>query len=92
MPDNITWTKQNQLLAAGIKGIGGDCPAGSGALCIQGFGVAAIDPGKMTAKTVFDSAGRPPLISGVSVAIQMGDAAYVGAFQGDRLVKVNWKE
>jgi DNA-binding beta-propeller fold protein YncE len=92
MPDNVTWTKKNQLLAAGIKGIAGDCPAGSGAPCIQGFGVAAIDPGKMIAKTVFDSAGKAPLIGGVSVALQMGNAVYVGSFQGDRLVKVNWKE
>ena len=92
MPDNITWTKKNQLLAAGIKGLGGDCPAGSGAPCQQGFGVAAIEPGKMIAKTVFDSAGKAPLISGVSVAQQMGNSVYVGAFQGDRIVKIAWKE
>jgi hypothetical protein len=89
MPDNLTWTRKNQVLAAGIKGVGGEC---DGAPCIQGFGVAAIDPAKMTAKTVFDSAGKPATISGVSVALQMGDAVYVGAFQGDRLVKIQWRE
>jgi len=92
MPDNLTWTKEHELLAAGVKGARGDCPPGSGSPCIQGFGVSVIDTGKMTAKTVFDSAGKAPLISGVSVALQMGNAVYIGSFQGDRIVKVNWKE
>jgi sugar lactone lactonase YvrE len=92
MPDNLTWTKKGQLLAAGVKGARGDCPAGSGVPCIQGFGVAAIDPARMTAKTVYDSQGKGALIPGVSVAIQLDRAVYVGAFQGDRLVKINWTE
>jgi hypothetical protein len=87
LPDNITWNKR-RMLAAGVKGARGDCPPGSGAPCIQGFGVAEIDPASMAAKNVFDSEGKGPLISGVSVALAVGDAIYVGAFQGDRLVKV----
>ncbi len=81
MPDNITWTDKKQMLAAGIKGTQGDCPAGSGSPCIQGFGVAEIDPGKMTAKTVFDSQGKGALIGGVSVALQVGNSMYIGSFQ-----------
>jgi hypothetical protein len=81
MPDNITWTAKHQLLAAGVKAARG-----------QGFGVAEIDPAKMQAKTVFDSEGKGALISGVSVALQVGDAMYIGAFQGDRLVKLPWKK
>jgi hypothetical protein len=92
MPDNITWTDKKQMLAAGVKGTGGECPAGSGTPCIQAFGVAEIDPGKMTAKTVFDSQGKGALISGVSVALQVGNSMYIGAFQGDRLVKVGFKK
>ena len=46
LPDNLTWTKEGRLLAAGVKGARGDCPAGSGRPCIQGFGVAEIDPGE----------------------------------------------
>jgi len=88
MPDNITWTPKHKMLAAGVKGARGDCPAGSGTPCIQGFGVAEIDPATMQAKTVFDSQGKGALISGVSVALQVGDAIYVGSFQGDRLVKI----
>ncbi len=92
MPDNITWTDKKQMLAAGVKGTQGECPAGSGSPCIQGFGVAEIDPGKMTAKTVFDSQGKGALIGGVSVALQVGNSMYIGSFQGDRLVKVPFKK
>ncbi len=92
MPDNLTWTKAGRLLAAGVKGARGDCPEGSGRPCIQGFGVAEIDPSTMQAVTVFDSAAHDPLISGVSVAFAVGDAIYLGAFQGDRLVKIPYKK
>ena len=92
MPDNITWTSDRKILAAGVKGSRGECPAGSGTPCIQTFGVAEIDPAKMTARTVFDSEGKGALISGVSVALQVGNSMYIGAFQGDRLVKVGYKK
>lgn len=92
MPDNLTWTKQGRLLVAGVKGARGDCPEGSGRPCIQGFGVAEIDPGKMQARTIFDSAATDPLMTGVSVAFAVGDSIYLGAFQGDRLVKIPYKK
>lgn len=92
MPDNISWTGKRTLLAAGIKGARGDCPAGSGTPCIQGFGVAEIDPAKMEAKTVFDSAGKPAMIPGVSIALQSGSSIYIGAFQGDRIVRIPAKK
>jgi hypothetical protein len=88
LPDNLTWTKEGRLLAAGVKGARGDCPAGSGRPCIQGFGVAEIDPAKMQARAIFDSTTHDPLIGGVSVALEVGDSIYLGAFQGDRLVKI----
>lgn len=91
MPDNMTWTKGGQLLAAGIKGVRGNCPESSAIPCIQGFTVAAIRPSDMTVKTAADS-NRRALIAGVSSALQFGDAIYIGSFQGDRLVKVPWKE
>ncbi len=88
LPDNLTWTKEGRILAAGVEGARGDCPEGSGRPCIQGFGVAEIDPAKMQARVIFDSATHDPLISGVSVALKVGDSIYLGAFQGDRLVKI----
>lgn len=79
-------------MAAGVKGARGDCPEGSGRPCIQGFGVAEIDPAKMQARPIFDSTTRDPhdpsLIGGVSVALEVGNSIYLGAFQGERLVKI----
>jgi hypothetical protein len=92
MPDNISWTSKRTMLAAGVKGARGECPAGSGTPCVQAFGVAEIDPAKMEAKTVFDSAGKGALIPGVSIALQTGNSIYIGAFQGDRIVKIPAKK
>lgn len=72
LPDNLTWTKEGRLLAAGVKGARGDCPEGSGRPCIQGFGVAEIDPAKMQVRPIFDSANHDPLIGGVSLAFDPG--------------------
>jgi hypothetical protein len=91
LPDNLTWTGQGRLLAAGVKGARGDCPAGSGRRCLDGFGVAEIDPSTMKARTIFDSASTEPLISGVSSALQVGDSVYLGAFLGDRIVRIPYK-
>lgn len=88
LPDNLTWTDEGRLLVAGVKGARGDCPTGSGRPCIDGFGVAEIDPATMQARTIFDSASTGPLISGVSVALKVGDWVYLGAFLGDRLVRI----
>ncbi|MFM2125973.1 MAG: hypothetical protein RL328_2424 [Acidobacteriota bacterium] len=91
MPDNLTWNK-GDLLAAGIKGLNGECPVGSGQFCRQAFAVAAINSGKMTAKTVYDSDKKGNLIPGVSVAFRLGKDLYIGAFEGDRIVKVPFKD
>jgi SMP-30/Gluconolactonase/LRE-like region len=91
LPDNLTWTKEGRLLVAGVKGARGDCPEGSGKPCIDGFGVAEIDPATMHARVIFDSASAEPLISGVSVALKVGGAVYLGAFLGDRLVKIPYR-
>jgi DNA-binding beta-propeller fold protein YncE len=91
MPDNITWTPEHKMLAAGVKNARGNCPADSATPCISQFGIAEIDPAKMTATTVFDSEGKGALISGVSVALEVGNSIYIGAFQGDRLVKIGRK-
>jgi hypothetical protein len=92
MPDNLTWTKKGNMLAAGIKGVNGECPAGSGQFCRQAFAVVALDKGSLAAKTVYDSNGKGVLIPGVSSALQVGNDVYIGAFEGDRIVKVGWKE
>jgi SMP-30/Gluconolactonase/LRE-like region len=62
MPDNITWTRDHKMLAAGVKNARGNCPADSATPCVSQFGVAEIDPAKMEAKTIFDSEGKGALI------------------------------
>lgn len=86
MPDNLTWTPEGKILAAGIKGVAGNCPQESSHPCIQGFKVVEIDPQTMSVTSVFDSAGRA-LINGTSVAVEVNGAVYVGSFQGSRMVK-----
>jgi sugar lactone lactonase YvrE len=92
MPDNLIWTKKGNLLAAGIKGLNGECPANSGQFCRQAFAVDAINPGVMTRSSVYDSNGKGNLIPGVSSALAVDGNVYIGAFEGDRIVKVRWKE
>jgi hypothetical protein len=85
MPDNLTWTSDRHILAAGVVGVRGDCPAGSGAPCGQGFGVAQIDPATMQFHSLFDWQGKTSPIGGVSVALKVENSIYLGAFQGDGL-------
>jgi WD40 repeat protein len=88
MPDNLTWTPDGEILAAGIKGVNGNCPSGSNYPCIQAFVLAEVDPKTMESRIVYDSNGKA-FINGVSVAIEAGNAFYVGSFQGDRLLKLS---
>lgn len=86
MPDNLTWTPDGRLMAAGIKGVNGNCPATSDNPCLQGFEVVVIDPGSAAITRVFDNRGRA-LINGVSAAIEVAGDVYVGSFQGTRMVR-----
>ncbi|MBN4053608.1 SMP-30/gluconolactonase/LRE family protein [Haliea sp. AH-315-K21] len=86
MPDNLTWTPNGKIMAAGIKGIDGNCPADSENPCLQGFNVVQIEPDNSVLTPIYDSRGRA-LINGVSVAIETGGNVYVGSFQGTRLVR-----
>jgi hypothetical protein len=87
MPDNLTWTKDGKILAAGIKGISGNCPKESNHPCLQGFILAEVDPKTLEHRILYDNNGKA-LINGISVAIEAGDAFYVGSFQGNRVVKL----
>jgi len=87
MPDNLTWKRDGNILAAGIKGVGGNCPEDSGHPCIQGFMLAEVDPETLEHRILYDNDGKA-LINGASVAIDAGDVFYVGSFQGDRIVKL----
>jgi hypothetical protein len=87
MPDNLTWKRDGKILAAGIKGVSGNCPKDSQNPCLQGFLLAEVDPETLKHRILYDNNGKA-LINGVSVAIDAGDAFYVGSFQGNRIVKL----
>lgn len=87
MPDNLTWTSAGNILAAGIRGVSGNCPADSAAPCIQGMVVAEVNPVTLAVTVIYDNEGEA-LINGTSVAIEANEAVYVGSFQGDRMVKL----
>jgi DNA-binding beta-propeller fold protein YncE len=88
MPDNLTWTPDGNLLAAGINGVQGNCPADSTNPCIQASVVAEVNPETLAVTEVFNSAGQG-LINGTSAAIEVDGAVYIGSFQGTRLIKVS---
>ena len=87
MPDNLTWTPGGKILAAGIKGVQGNCPTDSNDPCLQGMVVAEVDPATLAVTRLHDNEGRG-WINGTSVAIEANGAIWVGSFQGDRMVKL----
>src|SRR5690606_13754845 len=87
MPDNLTWTPDGNILAAGINGVSGNCPESSSNPCIQGMLVAEVDPDTLDVTVVYDNEGAA-LMNGTSVAIEAAEHIYAGSFQGDRMVKI----
>jgi hypothetical protein len=55
-------------------------------VCSDGYRVSEIDPQTMVARTL--ASGPPGVLGGASVAVRIGDALYVGAFSGDRILKI----
>jgi hypothetical protein len=89
MPDNLTWTPDGKILAAGIKGIGGNCPPDSNYACIQGFVLAEVDPIKMESRILYDNNGKA-LINGVSVALEAAEiAAMTESCLAARILPIN---
>ena len=87
MPDNLTWTPGGKILAAGIKGVQGNCPTESDSPCLQGMVVAEVDPATLAVTRLHDNNGKA-WINGTSVAIEANGSIWVGSFQGDRMVQL----
>ena len=88
-PDNLTWTQRGTLLAAGATGSLFDimaCGRVAAGSCQSGFAVAEVEPRGFTAKELLRSDGRAG--GGVSVAYAQGSTLYLGAFAGDRVLRV----
>ncbi len=87
-PDNLTWSSQGQLLAAGqggpITAIAscGEVDEGS---CGMPIGVASIDPDTLSVTKLIDH--DPAEVGGaISVALEHQGKLWLGTFSGDRLV------
>ena len=89
-PDNLTWTADGRLLAAGGAGSSTAamaCQKVRPAACGVPFAVTAIDPDAMTAVDLVRHDGHSAF-GMASVALPVGDRLYVGSFQGDRIARV----
>jgi hypothetical protein len=85
-PDNLTWTADGRLLAAGQDGSLLDI-LGCGSIEVGGcpldYGVYSIDPATLEAKALFTGKGA------ASVALEVGDDIFVGVFSGDQVERVS---
>ena len=88
LPDNLSWTPQGTILTAGIPDARSvrDCVQRKAATCDDAWTVSEIDPRTMTARTL--ATGPAGQLGGASVAVRVGDALYVGAFSGERILRI----
>lgn len=81
-PDNLSWTRDGRLLAAGqgggmLKVLG--CNEIEEGACGIDYGVYSIDPVSLEARRLYDGKGA------ASVALEVDDEVLVGSFVGDRI-------
>lgn len=85
-PDNLTWTDDGRLLAAGQDGAlteilaCGEIDSGG---CGLDYGVYAIDPETLAVEQLFTGRGA------ASVALEVGDDILVGSFSGDQIERIS---
>ena len=85
-PDNLSWTRDGQLLAAGQVGDLSQllaCGQVEDGTCAVAFSVVRIDPSTMRTEVILDHPGTAT--GGVSSALVVGDELFVGTFNGDRV-------
>jgi hypothetical protein len=85
-PDNLTWTDDGRLLAAGQDGSVSqilECGGIERGGCGLDYGVYSIDPDTFEVDLLFTGKGA------ASVALEVGDDVFVGAFSGDQVERVS---
>ncbi len=89
-PDNLTWSPDGRLIAAGHTGTPyfgtRGCAQLGSTSCAFPFAVAAIDPATLEVETIY--AHSENLIPGASVALVHNNLLYLGTFFGDRISQV----
>lgn len=88
MVDNLNWATDGRLLGAGVPDAAAfaHCFKEHIEHCPMAVRVSALDTATLEHELLFSSG--PGVMSGASVATQVGDELYVGTFTGDRLLRV----
>ena len=88
-PDNLTWARDGRLLVASHTG---DlrhhvvCQGSREGACPMPWQLLALDPESLASERLFASDGRP--VGGATVAVEVGEFVWIGAFAGDRLARL----
>jgi sugar lactone lactonase YvrE len=88
-PDNLSWASDGRLLVTGQRAslfTVARCASLDHGACPLASVVAAIDPRTLVATKLVDDDPATTL-GAASVAVEQGDALWIGTFAGDRLVK-----
>jgi hypothetical protein len=89
-PDNMSFTPDGKLLIpahrASLRSVRDDCMLKQPRYCGLAFAVYRVDPSDGSVTLVFESEGPP--FGGATVAVQIGDEIFMGAFAGDRIGRI----
>lgn len=88
MPDNLSWVTPDRLLVAGILSAEtfSHCMTNRISDCPFGVKVASLGVDGQTSQTLFT--GNAGVLGGASVAVEVDNYIYVGAFGGDRMIRL----
>jgi sugar lactone lactonase YvrE len=88
-PDNLSWTRDGQLLVTGQKGSPYQliaCDGLQAGVCGIAFSVVRVDPTSLATEVVLDH--DPAHVAGSgSVAVEVGDDVWIGSCSSDRIVR-----
>ena len=90
-PDNSSWSNEGQLIVVSILFNSPEdlerCDQNKQGPCDIAFMVTSLDPETMSKKIFFRHDGSK-YFGGTTVAVQVGDALYLGSAFGDRIAKI----
>jgi len=85
-PDNIRWTGQGTMYTIGANVVApGACETPP---CETGWSVIEVDPDTLVATRVA-GADQDATLQGASTGVRVGDAIWIGTYQGDRIGYLN---
>jgi hypothetical protein len=88
-PDNLSWARDGRLLVTGQDARLGDtlgCARIRSGTCALPFAVVAVETASLETQTLLAGDGTQA-IGAASIALERGDALYIGTFAGDRVAR-----